>query len=130
MILSTKDRCALRLAAALAAGDTLAALDALAREQQTTAAELNEILAQLHAAGLTQPLAEGGWRLTRAPEQCPVGEILAVTKGAPSVEACVQCDGSCGCAGKCPVPKEWKEMDEMFAAYLKNTTLADLRGSL
>ena len=96
MILSTKDRCALRLAAALASGDALSSLDALAREQRATAEELNEILSQLHAAGLTQPLAEGGWRLARTPEQCSVGEILAVTKGAPSVEACVQCDGSCG----------------------------------
>lgn len=69
----------------------------------------------------------GGYRLTRAPEDYPIGEILRITEGDMAPVACLSCNGD-GCSRKdiCKTLPMWKEFEVLINSYFDSKTLKDL----
>lgn len=67
----------------------------------------------------------GGYRLSRAPEEYPLGEILRLTEGSLAPVACLE-EGAAPCAHPCPSLPVWEKLEKLVADYLDSVTLADL----
>ena len=69
----------------------------------------------------------GGYRLTRAPQEYPINEILQLTEGSLAPVACLECGAeACKRAPKCRTLPMWTELDRLINGYLEKITLADL----
>ena len=70
---------------------------------------------------------EGGYKLCRAPEDYPAGEILRCMEGNLSPVSCVK-DGNVDCAkaAHCLTAPMWVELDEITNSYLDTVSLKDL----
>ncbi|MDD3193157.1 MAG: Rrf2 family transcriptional regulator [Oscillospiraceae bacterium] len=89
-------------------------------EQITPILTRNGLIEGLHGKG-------GGYRLTKAPEQYRVGEILRLAEGDLAPVACLACDAkSCARAQDCRTLPMWKKYYEMTNAYFDGITVADL----
>ena len=100
MMISTKGRYALRVMLDMAehGGSEWHRLSDVAQRQQLSKKYLESIMAALSRANLVESAVgkSGGYRLTRSPEDYPVGEILRAVEGNLSPIACQAEDGS-GC---------------------------------
>ena len=66
-------------------------------------------------------------RLTRDPEEYPIGEILRLTEGDLAPVACLEKGASpCERAANCQTLPLWKELDTLVNGFLDSKTLADL----
>ncbi|MCR4677053.1 MAG: Rrf2 family transcriptional regulator [Sphaerochaetaceae bacterium] len=69
----------------------------------------------------------GGYRLVRAPEDYPIGEILRITEGDMAPVACLSCNGQgCDRRENCKTLPMWKEFNELITGYFNSKTLRDL----
>ena len=69
----------------------------------------------------------GGYRLTRAPQEYPINEILQLTEGSLAPVACLECGAeACKRAPECRTLPMWTELDRLINGYLEKITLADL----
>ncbi len=89
-----------------------------------------KVLKTLAGAALvtSQRGAHGGYRLARALEDIPVGEVISAMDGPIALAACV--DGSvteCESLALCPVRGRWDPVNEAIQAALAAITLADMR---
>ncbi len=67
----------------------------------------------------------GGYRLTRPPEDYPVGEILRAAEGSFAPIACQSEEGAgCGCGCDCDARPFWKGLEEQINSYVDGHTLA------
>ena len=93
MKISTKGRYALRLMADVAVHDRegYVSLRDAADRQGISLKYLEQIAGMLSRAGLLQSGrgAQGGYRLTKAPEEYTVGSILRLTEGSLAPVACL-----------------------------------------
>ena len=131
MMISSKGRYALHVMVDLAQhdGEGLISLKAVAQRQGLSLKYLENIVSVLTHAGLLQGQRGkvGGYRLTRRPEEYPVGEIVALTEGGLEPVACLHCGGKgCDKAGQCETLPLWKELDALVSSYLNSVTVADL----
>ena len=90
---------------------------------------LEKILPDLTKGGLIEGVhgKGGGYRLTRAPEDYTVGEILRLTEGDLTPVSCME-EGACTCEntnGCCTLPL-WTDLYRMVNDYLDAHTLRDL----
>ena len=70
----------------------------------------------------------GGYRLTRSPEDYPVGEILRAVEGNLSPIACQSEDGSgCGASCDCDARLFWQGLEDQINSYVDNHTLRNSR---
>ena len=69
----------------------------------------------------------GGYRLTRRPEEYPLGEILRLTEGSLAPVACLE-EGAhpCGRASRCRTLPVWNRLGQLIGDYLDSVTLRDL----
>ena len=131
MMISSKGRYALHVMVDLAqhSDEGLVSLKSIAERQGLSLKYLENIVAVLTHAGLLsgQRGKVGGYRLTRAPEQYPIAEIVSLTEGGLAPVACLHC-GSEGCekADSCQTLPLWKELDKLVTDYLSKVTIADL----
>ena len=150
MIVSTKGRYALRVMVELAQhqGDGYVPLNVIAERQDISEKYLESILKvlvqdkvpkkDLHATqeGWKECTSEtitglrgrgGGYRLTKAPEDYTLGEILRLTEGSLAPVACTD-DGEHDCPRKgiCPSHPVWQKLDNMINEFFDGITLADL----
>lgn len=131
MLVSTRGRYALRVMLELAqdtSGEYLP-LPVLAARQEISEKYLEGIVSTLVRAGLLegQRGKRGGYRLSRAPEQCSVGEILRLTEGSLAPVSCLEGEeNSCPRAGKCLTLPVWQRLDALINGYLSGVSLADL----
>lgn len=92
MMISTKGRYALRVMLDMAehGGSEWHRLSDVAQRQQLSKKYLETIMAALSRANLVESAVgkSGGYRLTRSPEDYPVGEILRAVEGNLSPIAC------------------------------------------
>lgn len=66
-------------------------------------------------------------RLTRAPQEYSVREILQQTEGSLAPVACLECGAEvCRRAAECRTLPMWTELDRLVSDYLGKITLADL----
>ncbi|MCI8594813.1 MAG: Rrf2 family transcriptional regulator [Oscillospiraceae bacterium] len=131
MKISTKGRYALRLMLDLACNDkggAIALRDVSAR-QGISVKYLEQIVGPLCKAGLLKSVrgAAGGYRLTRAPEGYPLGEVLRVTEGELVPVACLEPGASpCERVEDCPTLPFWQGLQEAIGRYVDSVTLKDL----
>ena len=72
----------------------------------------------------------GGYRLTRAPEDYSVGEILRLTEGDLAPVSCLSPDAEpCPRAGECRTLKMWKGFYDITNRYFDSVSIADLIGA-
>lgn len=130
MMISSKGRYALHVMVDLAQhdGEGLISLKSVAERQNLSLKYLENIVAVLTHAGLLvgQRGKVGGYRLTRRPEEYPLGEILALTEGGLEPVACLHCGKDCAKAGHCETLPVWKELNALISNYLNSVTVADL----
>jgi Rrf2 family protein len=131
MNVTTRGRYALRVMLDLAqhGGSGFVSLKTVAERQDISMKYLEAIVCELKKAGLLESGRgkEGGYRLSRAPEDYSVGEILRVLEDNLAPVACIKAGGvDCAHAGECMTLPMWRELDELTNAYLDRVTLQDL----
>ena len=130
MMVSTKGRYALTVMLDLAQQDpeSYISLREVAERQHISMKYLESIVAILNRAGLVQALRGkgGGYRLTRKPEECSVGEVLRLTEGSMAPVYCLEPGGGCAKTESCITYPMWRQLDKIMEDYLRSVTLADL----
>lgn len=131
MLISTRGRYALRVMIDLAehSDGGFVAMKEVAERQQISLKYMERILPLLVEARLVEGMRGkgGGYRLTRDPDEYPVGEILRVTEGSLAPVAClVEKAPPCRLSSSCRTLPLWKELDALVNRFLDSKTLADL----
>ena len=133
MMISTKGRYALRVMLDLAAHNNgqYIPLKDIAGRQEISVKYLENILASLSRVDLVDAARGkgGGYRLSKAPEEYPAGEIIRLAEGGLSTVACLK-DGAEGCerAEDCLSLPLWQGLEQVVTEYLNSYSLADLLG--
>lgn len=130
MVISSKGRYALRVMVDLAehGGDGYVSMRDVARRQEISDKYAGQIMTLLSRAGLVDGVTGkgGGYRLTRRPEEYPLGEILRLTEGSLAPVACLE-EGAHPVTGRplrtLPV---WNRLGQLIGDYLDSVTLRDL----
>lgn len=131
MKISTKGRYALRLMVDLAEhGDGgYVRLKEVAARQGITLKYLEQIIPQLARCGLVRSCRgnNGGYMLTRRPEEYTVGEVIRALEGNLAPVACIG-DGlnQCPRQEECPTLEFWEGLWKVVNEYMDGVTLADL----
>lgn len=131
MIVSTKGRYALRVMIDLAEhrSEKYVPLKEVAARQEISEKYLENILKVLVQNGFLEGLRGkgGGYRLTRQPEEYPLGEILRLTEGSLAPVACME-EGAhpCDRAARCRTLPVWNRLGQLIGDYLDSVTLRDL----
>lgn len=88
----------------------------------------SQILADLVRAGLATSKAgrEGGYRLSRSPEQISVLEVVESAEGPLHAERCALGEGPCRWEAVCPLHETWSQAIVVFRDLLSRTTLAEV----
>ena len=134
-MISTKGRYALRVMIDLAEHDNgeYIPLKEIAARQDISKKYLEIIVKDLvHAKLVTGASGKGGgYRLCRAPNDYPVGEILEATEGPLATVACLAPDADpCPRAGVCRTLPLWTDLDKMIHDYFYGKTLQDVAESV
>lgn len=131
MKISTKGRYALRmlLDLALHQSDGFVALKDIAERQDISKKYLEQIVPLLNKSNLlkTNRGYQGGYMLSKPPEQYTVGEILRITEGNLCPVACLQYEvNDCPRAGECLTLGVWQGLYKAITDYLDSVTLQDI----
>ena len=130
-MISTRGRYALRMMLDLAQnqGDGYVALRDIAVRQEISKKYLEQIIPLLNRAGLLQTTrgVQGGYRLTRRPEEYTVLDILEVTETGLAAVACLEKDAAqCPRCADCMILPVWQGLDKIIRDYLGGITLQDV----
>lgn len=110
-------------------GDGCVALKDIAARQGISKKYLEQIVPLLNKAELliTSRGYQGGYSLSKPPEQYTVGEILRVTEGSLSPVACLQYkENTCPRKGECATLPVWEGLYKAITDYLDGITLRDV----
>lgn len=130
MKVSTKGRYALRLMLDLAVNNTgePISLKDIARRQEISDKYLEQIISVLNKANYVKSIrgAQGGYILTKKPEEYTIGMILRLTEGSLAPVACVEADNTCEKIHDCATVLVWQKMNEAINDVVDHMTLQDL----
>lgn len=131
MKISTRGRYALRLMLDLALHDNgqYIKVKEIAARQKISDKYLEQIITMLSRAEYVKSVrgAQGGYRLSRAPEEYTVGMILRLTEGGLAPVACMEEDGAeCERMDCCATLELYKRIDEAIKSVIDNMTLKEL----
>lgn len=131
MKISTKGRYALRMLIDLALhqSDGFVALKDIAERQDISKKYLEQIVPLLNKSNLlkTNRGYQGGYMLSKPPEQYTVGEILRITEGNLCPVACLQYEvNDCPRANECLTLGVWQGLYKAITDYLDSVTLQDI----
>ena len=130
MRISTKGRYALRIMIELGLSpDQCTKISQVAARQGISDKYLEQIVTLLHRAGFVRSIrgAQGGYMLTRPPEDYTVGMILRAAEGSLSPVACLDEDSNtCEKAGRCVSLAVWQQLKDAIDNVVDHVTLADL----
>lgn len=131
MKISTKGRYALNLMLDLGLHNTgeYISLRDVSNRQGITVKYLEQIVTTLTRAGLLKSMRgnNGGYRLTRDPQNYLVGDILRVMEGPLAPIACLEDQAvECPKSENCAVLPFWKGLDKVINDYVDSVTLQDL----
>lgn len=130
-MISTKGRYAIRLMIDLAEqhSDSPVTLDSIAARQDISKKYLESIVKLLVSGKLVKGTSgkNGGYLLTRKPEEYTVLEIIQLTEGSMATVACLE-EGAetCPRAEKCKTVSMWKGFDDLVSDYFSKITIKDL----
>ena len=127
MKISTKGRYALRLMLDIALNDakTPVRIKDIAERQQISDKYLEQIVSSLNKAGFVKSLRgpQGGYRLTKKPEEYTVGMILRLIEGSLAPVACLDDDiNNCTRADRCPTLILWEKLYDAISEVVDNIT--------
>ena len=131
MFISTRGRYALRVMIDLAetSNGEYVPMKTIAERQDISLKYLERILPILKKNGLVEGIQGkgGGYRLCRAPEKYPVGEILRLTEGDLAPVACLECGAApCDRRNEGRTIGMWEKLDSLINDYFDGVTIADL----
>lgn len=131
MKISTKGRYALRIMIDLAMhmDEGPIRVKDIASRQDISEKYLEQIIALFNKAGYVKSVrgAQGGYLLTKAPEEYTTGMILRLAEGSIAPVSCVD-EAAEGCEkkGACVSAMLWEKMNAAVNQVVDNTTLQDL----
>lgn len=131
MKISTKGRYALRMMLDMAlneSGDPVRIKD-ISMRQNISDKYLEQIVSVLNKAGFVKSIRgpQGGYKLTKSPEQYTVGMILRLTEGSLAPVSCLEDEvNECGRQSGCATLVLWHKLDDAISAVVDTVTLADL----
>ena len=132
MNITSKGRYALQVMLDLAAHreDGYISLKTVADRQNISMKYLESIVGALKKAGLLESTRgkEGGYMLSKLPEECTVGQVLRCTEDKLAPVSCIKGGGQVQCerAAVCMTVPMWKELDVISNAYLDTVSIKDL----
>ncbi len=131
MLISTRGRYALRVMVDLAEHPTegYVPLREIARRQEISEKYLEAVVKALVRTKLLggNMGKGGGYKLTRAPGQYTIGEVLRLTEESLAPVACLEENaGPCARAASCLTLPVWQGLDKVINEYLDGITLGDL----
>ena len=131
MKISTKGRYALRLMLDLAMNDTGSpvSLKDVAKRQGISDKYMEQIMSVLNKAGFVRSVRgpQGGYFLTKKPEEYTVGMILRLTEGSLAPVSCIEEDEvNCERQESCVTLILWKKINDAVSEVVDHTTLQDL----
>jgi Rrf2 family protein len=106
-------------------------IDAIAKAQAIPPRFLAAILNQLKQGGFVQSRrgAEGGYFLSRSPEELNVGEIIRFIQGpVVPVNCMTEGPGACELHGDCPFHSMWERARKAVIEVYDSTTLREMIG--
>lgn len=130
-MISTKGRYALRVMIDLAEHSDLERipLKDIAERQQISKKYLEIIVRDLVSSGMISGASgkNGGYKLTRDPDDYSVGEIIETMEGSLSPVACLACEvNECPRQENCQTLPLWSEYDSMVHDFFYGKRLSDL----
>ena len=132
MKISTRGRYALRLMVDIATNEgenEFVRIKEISKRQGISEKYLEQIISALKKAGYVKSLrgAQGGYRLSKRPEEYTAGGILRLTEGDMSPVACLE-GGEKGCmkAEACITLPLWNMIDKAVSEVIDKVTLEDL----
>lgn len=131
MKISTKGRYALRLMLDLALNDAgkPVRIREIAKRQEISDKYLEQIISVLNKAQYVRSVRgpQGGYLLTKKPEEYTVGMILRQTEGSMAPVDCIAEDnGFCSHMEDCATSIVWRRLNDAVSEVIDNITLADL----
>ncbi|MBQ6540709.1 MAG: Rrf2 family transcriptional regulator [Oscillospiraceae bacterium] len=131
MKISTKGRYALRMMIDLAEHENCGfiALKDIAERQNLSKKYLEQIVPAFNKTGVlrTNRGFQGGYQLSRSPDQYTVGEILRLTEGSLSPVSCLDQEPvGCERSADCPTLPIWQGLEKVINDYLDSITLQDI----
>ena len=130
-MISTRGRYAVRVMIDLAEHDngSYIPLKDIALRQGLSKKYLEIIVKDMVTGGLITGISGkgGGYRLCRAPEEYPVGEIIELMEGSLASVACLAAGAApCPRAAQCETLPLWAEYDQMTHDFFYSRHLSDL----
>lgn len=105
------------------------ALRDIAERQNISKKYLEQIVPVLNRSDILQTNRgfQGGYRLSKTPDQYTVGEILRYTEGSLAPVACLdQHPNQCERIGECTTLPIWQGLERVINEYLDGITLQDI----
>jgi Rrf2 family cysteine metabolism transcriptional repressor len=104
---------------------------AVAKEASVPYAYLEQLIVPLRKAGLVESKrgAQGGYQLTRPPEEVRIGDVYRVMEGPVAPMDCVsenEADQTCPLIDGCETRPVWLKVRDAIANTIDSITLADL----
>ena len=103
----------------------------IAERQNVSKKYLEQIVPVLNKSDMLQTNRgyQGGYRLAKPPEECPVGKILRLTEGDLAPVACLAHDSDrCQREEECITLPVWQGLYRVITEYLDGITLAGYSG--
>ena len=131
MKISTRGRYALKIMLDLALSDSeeYVSLKGIATRQNVSAKYLEQIITMLLGSKLIKSTRgkSGGYKLSKAPSEYTVGEILRATEGSMAPISCVEdSPNRCKSSNCCPTLFFWEGLNKTINDYIDSTTLEDV----
>lgn len=130
MLISAKGRYALRsmLDLSLNGTENNVKLKDIADRQDIPVKYLEQIISTLNKAGYVKGERgpNGGYRLSKPPEEYTVGMIIKLIEGDTVPVSCLSGDGECERSDRCISMILWKKLNDAVDSVLEGTTLADM----
>ena len=134
MKLSTKGRYGVRALFDMAyhSGALPTQIKDISRRQDISPRYLEQIFQDLKKAGLLKSKRgpQGGYVLSRKPEEIRVSDIILATEGELFLVSCTKetddCHGKCDFDGQCVTQSIWSEANRRLNEYFASLTLKDL----
>ena len=103
-------------------------IKAIAERQGIPEAYLEQLIAVLKREKLVNSTrgAQGGYALSRRPEEITVGDVLRALEGGLSLVECIQEEETCGRSCECPSRIVWKKIQEGLDRIVDGITLRDM----
>lgn len=130
MKISTKGRYALRIMLDLALSDSgrPVRVKEIAERQEISEKYMEQIISVLNKAGYVRSIRgpQGGYFLTKRPEEYTAGMILRLTEGSMVPVDCLEYEEHCSRQDDCATVYLWRKLDEAIRGVIDTVTLEDL----